>query len=32
MNNAQMISCYEFRVEDGVIAENSGFSDPLNFG
>jgi hypothetical protein len=30
MNKDQMISGYEFRVEYGVIAEKSGFSDPLN--
>jgi hypothetical protein len=30
MNNAQIISGYEFRVEDGVIARNSGFSNHLN--
>jgi hypothetical protein len=30
MNNAQINFGYEFRVEYGVIAENSGFRDPLN--
>ena len=30
MNNAQIISGYEFRVEYGVIMENSEFRDPLN--
>lgn len=30
MNNAKIVFDYEFRVEYGVITENSGFRDTLN--